>query len=116
MQYLLAAILFLLLLSVTDPFMLLMPAPLAMAALILAAAASAALAGLVLTEGAADEREAMNRSISGRAAYLAGLLALTLGVLVEGLAAHHVDPWLAGALALMVGTKVIMRARTDANN
>ena len=97
----------------SDPFMVLMPPPVAMAVLVLAAALSAAFAGLVVAERPGDEREDAHRAAAGRAAYLAGIVVLALGLLIEGFSAHHVDPWLLGALAAMIVAKVLARLRLD---
>ncbi len=106
----LAVLLFLL----TDPFMLWMPPMAAMLCLLGAAALLAVWAGFVAREGAADEREALHRMNAGRAGYLAGFAVLTAGLLAQGFFEHHVDPWLAGALAVMVIAKVAARLYDEA--
>jgi len=62
-------------------------------------------AGFVLKEHAHDEREALLTMRSGRTAYLAGLAMLLLALIVQGMA-HAIDPWIAGALLVMVLAKL----------
>jgi hypothetical protein len=92
----------------TDPFMLFMPPMLGMAVLLAATVLLVAFAGLVLNERAADEREDAHRQTAGRAAYLSGIATLTLALFVQGLS-HHIDPWIAAALAAMVVAKLAAR-------
>ena len=105
-----------LLVSLLDPFMLTMPTHLAMMAMVGATIIVALFAGTVLQEKAGDERESHNRSLAGRIGYLAGLVVLTLGVLVEGLTTHHVDTWVASALGVMVIAKILARFYADSHN
>lgn len=111
-----ALLLLVLMAALLDPFMLLMPAPVAMACLVAAAALVGVFAGFVLAERARDEREAAHRLLAGRAGYLAGLLILTLGFLYQGFVEHHVDAWLAAALAAMVVVKLAARFYADWRN
>ena len=111
-----ALVLLVLLAALTDPFMVLMPAPLVTACLVAAAAFAALFSGLVLHEGARDEREEAHRAISGRAGYLAGIALTTLGILYQGFVDTHVDMWLAATLAVMVVVKLAIRAISDARN
>jgi hypothetical protein len=64
--------------------------------------------GYVMQEDARDEREVTLKMRSGRLAYLSGLGFLTLALIMQGLA-HTIDPWIAGALAVMVGVKLLAR-------
>ena len=109
-----ATILVVLLALLVDPFMLWMPPMAAMAALLLAAVLLCAWAGFVMFEGALDEREALHRMHAGRFAYLSGIGVLTLALVVQGLS-HHIDVWVAFALAAMVVTKLGARLYTQQN-
>jgi protein-S-isoprenylcysteine O-methyltransferase Ste14 len=64
--------------------------------------------GYVMQEDARDEREVELKMRSGRVAYLGGLSFLMLALIVQGLN-HAIDPWIAGALAVMVGAKLLAR-------
>jgi putative flippase GtrA len=108
----LLVVLFLVLL--TDPFMYWMPPMAGMAALVLACVSLLVWAGFVTYESASDEREAMHRMNAGRVAYLAGVSVLTLALLVQGLA-HAIDPWVALALGVMVIAKVGARIFYDSH-
>ncbi len=55
---------------------------------------------------AVDEREELHQMIEGRAAYLVGVLALTIGLTIQSLQ-HAVDPWIAIALCAMFLVKTI---------
>jgi hypothetical protein len=103
-----------LLVLLADPFMAWMPEAGLMAILLVSAALVCVWAGLILHERAADEREEAHRSQAGRAAYLAGVAVLTIGMVVQGLA-HDIDPWVPGALAAMVSAKLIARFYADNN-
>lgn len=65
-------------------------------------------AGFVLQEKAADEREVYLKMRAGRVAYLSGLGFLVLALVVQTLT-HSIDPWIAGALAVMVVAKLLTR-------
>lgn len=110
-----AVVLVALLTLLLDPFMLLMPAPIVMACLLLATALVAVFAGFVVMEQVRDEREATHRLQSGRIAYLAGLMVLTTGLIFEGIAGH-VDPWIVIAIATMITAKLLARVWADSNN
>lgn len=116
LQIVVAVVLVGLLVLLLDPFMVLMPPPVVMLCLVLAAALVAAFGGFVLAERAQDERELMHRLQSGRTAYLAGLAILTLGFLVQGFVEHHIDPWIAAAIAAMIVTKLLARSWSEAHN
>jgi len=105
---LLTVFLLVLLILLTDPFMLWMPPLAVMLALFAVAAVIALWAGFVMKEKAMDEREALHRMKAGRIAYLAGLLILTVAFIVEGLA-HRNDPWITLALGVMVVAKLVSR-------
>ncbi len=65
-------------------------------------------AGFVLQENAQDEREVVLKMHAGRVAYLGGLGFLMLALVVQGMN-HAIDPWVAGALAVMVVAKLAAR-------
>jgi hypothetical protein len=69
-------------------------------------------AGLVVAEVAADEREVHVTMLSGRLAYVAGLLTLATALVVQGLS-HTIDPWIPVTLAVMVGAKLLGRLYFD---
>jgi peptidoglycan/LPS O-acetylase OafA/YrhL len=64
--------------------------------------------GFIMQEQAHDEREVLLKMHSGRVAYLSGLGVLTIGLVIQGFA-HSIDPWVAGALAVMVAAKLFTR-------
>ena len=64
--------------------------------------------GFVIQEKAQDEREVILKMKSGRMAYLSGLAVLMIALIVQGFA-HDIDPWIAGALAVMVAAKLFSR-------
>ena len=65
-----------------------------------------------MREQAHDEREMAHRMHAGRAAYLSGIVVLTVALVVQGLG-HHIDPWIALALGMMVVVKLISRLYSD---
>ena len=89
-------------------FMLLMPPMYAMSILCVSVVFLGIWTGFIMKEEARDEREALHRMYSGRVAYLAGLFVLTLGLIVQELD-KHVDPWLVGAIWVMIVTKLVAR-------
>ena len=103
-----------LLFVLTDPFMYWMPPMAATVALVLAAVLLLVWAGFVMYESAGDEREAMHRMNAGRVAYLAGIAVLTIALLVQGFS-HEIDPWIAGALGVMVLSKLGARLFYDSH-
>jgi hypothetical protein len=103
------ALILALLVALSDPFMVLMPPPLAMTVMLLATVLVCVFAAFVLKERATDEREALLRLEAGRVAYLLGVGVLMLGVLMQGLTEHTVDIWLALALGVMVVGKLAAR-------
>ena len=95
-------------LSLTDPFMWLMPTMTQMIVLLLLTLCVGVWSGFVLTEQGNDERELVHRMNAGRIAYLAGLAIATLALLVQGIT-HHIDPWIACIVAVMVSAKLLTR-------
>lgn len=107
-----AGILVALLLLLSDPFMLWMPAEAQMAALLCAAVLVAVWAGFVMYEKSDDEREFVHKMHAGRTAYLSGIAALALALVVQGFT-HTIDPWISFALAVMVVSKLATRLYAD---
>ena len=66
--------------------------------------------GLVSTDVGRDEREVMLRGGSARVGYIAGVVVLSLCVVLGLIAGEHTDPWVLGALAAMILARVIHRA------
>lgn len=97
-----------LLVALSDPFMLWMPAQAQMAALLGAAVLVCLWAGFVMYERSHDERETTHKMYAGRVAYLSGIVVLTIALIVQGLA-HSIDPWVTFALGTMVVAKLISR-------
>ncbi len=110
------AVIVLLLVSLCDPFMVLMPPPVAMTVMLLATVLVSLFAAFVLKERADDEREALLRLEAGRAAYLLGVGVLMLGILVQGLTLHEVDVWLALSLGVMIVGKLIARLYAESHH
>lgn len=108
----LALILVVLLFALTDPFMYWMPEAGAMLALVIAAALALVFAGFVMQENGGDERDVAHRSFAGRVAYLLGLGALTIALLVQGFS-HALDPWIPLTLGLMIVSKIAARVYAD---
>lgn len=57
-------------------------------------------------ENTVDEREKEHQMFAGRIAFLAGSTTLFMGVVWQGIVLHEVDPWLLGALIVMVVAKI----------
>jgi hypothetical protein len=69
-------------------------------------------ASFVLLETSVDEREVNLKMRSGRVAYVAGLAVLLLALIVQTMS-HTIDPWIPGALAVMVLAKQFTRMYLD---
>lgn len=67
-----------------------------------------AFAAFLLKEQSSDEREAIHVLTAGRISYLAGVGALILGIIIQGLK-HEIDAWLVISLCVMVFTKLLSR-------
>mgnify|MGYP001610622678 CR=1 FL=1 len=101
-----------LLMLLSDPFMLWMPAEAQMAVLLGAAVLVAVWAGFVMYEKAADERELVHKMHAGRVAYLSGIAILTLALVFQGFA-HDIDPWISATLGVMVISKLFARLYSE---
>ena len=71
-------------------------------------------ASFVLKERAGDEREGQHRTLAGRNAFLAGSFIILLGIAFQSYI-HTVDPWLVGALVVMIVVKIGTRQWSDRN-
>ncbi len=69
-------------------------------------------ASIVLRESAHDEREGTHRMHAGRAAFLAGSLALIVGIIYQSLM-HMLDIWLPIVLVIMILVKIGTHFYTD---
>lgn len=107
-----AAILLALLATISDPFMLWMPPKAGMAAFLFVAVLMSVWVGLIMYEKATDERDAVHRMYAGHIAYLSGIVVLTIALVTQGLS-HSIDPWITGALAIMVVAKLGTRLYSD---
>lgn len=105
LSFIILGFLALVLFTLVDPFMYWMPSVVQMAALTIAAALLIVWVSFILREGEGDEREIQLRAFAGRAAYLSGVGALTLALLVQGFQ-HAIDPWIPGALIVMMIAKL----------
>jgi len=108
-HYLIAAVLIISLIAVTNPGMILMPTVMEMVALVVIAVLVAGYAGLVLAEKPNDEREDAHRAFAARAGFITGIGILTAALLWQGFN-HAIDAWVAVALGAMILAKVIARA------
>jgi hypothetical protein len=103
-----AAAFMLVLLLLSDPFMLWMPPPAQMTVLLCAAVCACVWVGFVFYERSHDEREATHAMFAGRVAYLSGISVLTLALVVQGLS-HQIDQWIPISLGVMVLAKLAAR-------
>jgi len=62
-------------------------------------------ATLYWREHASDEREAQLRMQADRIAFLLGSVVLVAGIVFEFITMHYANPWLLGALCIMVAAK-----------
>jgi hypothetical protein len=114
MLHLLVGIAFLcVLVSFADPFMLYMPSDAEYMTAAILAVLAAIFVGLVFREHARDEREVGLRAHSARWGYIAGVSTLTLAVVVSVATGAHPDPWILGALAVMILARLVSRAAVE---
>ncbi len=66
----------------------------------------ALLAGVLLRERAGDEREELHRMFADRFGFLAGAGTLAIITAIQSFR-HNVDPWLVGALGVMILAKMV---------
>lgn len=71
---------------------------------------AAVFVGLVYQDDGRDEREVALRGRAARIGYLAGVVVLTLSIIFALCTSAHPDPWVLGALAVMIlarlGTRI----------
>lgn len=103
-----AALLILMLAAFISPPGLLMPQSSEMIFLVVFVLAFFIYLGFIWKETAADEREHAHQLIAGRISFFVGSSVLTLGIIMQALN-HNIDPWLIGALGIMLLTKIIVR-------
>lgn len=111
-QISIAVVLAIFLLLLTDPFMLWMPPMAGMIVLLCSTILLCIWAGFVMHEHVHDEREIIHRMYAGRTAYLSGIAVLTIALIVQGFS-HHIDPWVALTLGVMVIVKLITHLYSD---
>lgn len=87
-----------------------MPTMGTMLVLLAVVASFAAFAVFVWKEQSGDERENFIRNIGSRTAFLATGTVLVAGIIIETLTNYSPNPWLGGALVVMVGAKIIGHA------
>jgi hypothetical protein len=105
-----AIILLIVLFVLLNPFAWWMPGMMLVSLLIVALVIFGLFAAFIVQEKIVDEREAHNRTMAGRAAFIAGTAVLTIGILLQSIG-HHVDPWLFIAFVVMVLVKLIVRVK-----
>ena len=108
---LLAMVLF----TLVDPFMYWMPSMTQIIAMTISAALLAVLAGFVIAEKNGDEREVQHRMHAGRAAFLSGIVVLTVALAYQGFT-HSIDPWVPATLICMVFAKLAARWYSEYRN
>lgn len=106
-----AALLILMLAAFISPPGLLMPASTEMLFLVIFVLAFFVYLGFIWKETAADEREHTHQLTAGRISFFVGSSVLTMGIIIQALN-HNIDPWLIGALGIMLLTKIIVRLYT----
>lgn len=113
MSALIGIIFILILGAFADPLMLYMPSGTEYAALAVLTVVAAIFVGLVFREVARDEREEALRARAARWGYLAGIVTLTVGIIVPVLGGQHASPWVVGALAAMILVRLASRAFSE---
>lgn len=101
------------LLAFANPLSLWMPTELQYLTVAAFVVVAALFAGLFFKEHARDEREEALRARAARVGYLVGVGALVVGVSFQALSGAHVDPWLLGALGVMVLARLFIRAKAE---
>lgn len=101
-----SGIFIILLILLLNPFNFWMPSAIQMTLLALIVIVFAGFASLVWHEKAQDEREEYHKMIAGRVGYLLGTAVLVAGIIFQAFS-HMLDPWLVGALGVMVIGKIL---------
>ena len=107
-----ALILVILLVLLSDPFMIWMPAGIHLMVLLVVSVAMCFWVGLIVQERSHDERETLHKMLAGRVAYLSGVVVLTVALVFQGLN-HGIDPWIILALVVMVVSKLTSRLYSE---
>ncbi len=71
--------------------------------------------GFLWREKARDEREAAHRMMADRIAFLAGVAALAIGIIIQAFQ-HSIDAWLLTTLAVMIIAKAATRIYSRAHH
>ena len=103
-----AVILMALLVVFVHPPGLLMPKSMQMIGLALFIIAYFVFLGFFWKEKARDERDYAHQLTAGRVSFFVGSAAVSVGIVVQALR-HDIDPWLVGALGLMILAKILTR-------
>lgn len=111
-ELLVSALLVIVAVLLVNPFHFWMPDMAHMAILGCLLVVFAALATFILRERAVDERETAHRMLAGRSAFLLGSFVLVLGIATQTFQ-DALDPWLVGALVIMVVAKIATRIYVD---
>ena len=88
-----------------NPFHVWMPTMLHMMLLGCAIVAFGIFAIFIVREKTTDERDEIHRMLAGRLAFLSGSAVLLSGIVAQSIS-DNLDPWLVGALVVMVLAKV----------
>jgi hypothetical protein len=98
------------LLFLWNPFDFWMPSDSGMLIAGVVAVIAAVFVGLVFKDEGRDEREVALRGTSARVGYIAGVVVLTLCIVVGLITGEEKNLWVLGALAAMILARVIHRA------
>lgn len=107
-----STVLILLLIFLLNPFDIFMPSMVQLTTAGLVVVCFGIVAGFMLKEDKADEREEVLRSVAGRNAFLLGAVIGILGITYQTLN-HILDPWLPAVLVSMILAKLFTRIRLD---
>lgn len=107
-EFIVSAVLVLVLLTFLSGPELLMPMNFNSMALVLFAIFSIMFLGLIFRESAHDEREKLHKLEAGRIAYLCGIVVITIGIIIQSFS-YNIDPWLVYTLITMIIIKIAVR-------
>jgi hypothetical protein len=105
-----------LLVLLTDPFMVFMNAMQLYIVLALFTGVLAVWVGIVVREESKDERDLAHRAFAARMGYLAGVSVLGAAVVYQALVLHAVSVWSLCALATMLMVKLFARMYIESRN
>jgi len=114
-EIILAILVILFAICVTDPFMFFMPSPVQMAVLVGLLVLFVAFSVFFWKESPQDEREELHRLKSGKAGFFVGSTILIVGIIYQVLN-HELNSWLVGALVGMVAAKALSLYKSNRNN